>query len=82
MFTGDPTKVESYPYFGADIHAAADGPVVAVVDDLPEQVPTKNPTGLTLEQYGGNHIVQDIGNGNYAFYAHLKTGSVKVKVGD
>ena len=26
--------------------------------------------------------MQDIGDGNYAFYAHLKTGSVKVKVGD
>ena len=27
-------------------------------------------------------IVQDIGDGNYAFYAHLKTGTVTVKVGD
>ncbi len=82
MTTGDITKVESYPYFGADIHAVADGPVVAVVDGLPEQIPTKTPTGLPLEQYGGNHIVQDIGDGNYAFYAHLKTDSVKVKPGD
>ena len=60
----------------------ADGPVVAVIDGLPEQVPGRAPTGLPLDQYGGNHIVQDIGDGNYAFYAHLKTGSVKVKVGD
>ena len=55
---------------------------MAVMDGLPEQVPGKTPTGLPLEQYGGNHIVQDIGDGNYAFYAHLKTGSLKVKVGD
>ena len=82
MFTGDTNKLESYPYFGADIHAVADGPVVGVLDGLPEQIPGKTPTGLPLEQYGGNHIVQDIGDGNYAFYAHLKTGSVKVKVGD
>ena len=82
LFTGDVTKPESYPYFGADIHAVADGPVVAVVDGLPEQVPGMTPTGLPLDQYGGNHIVQDIGDGNYAFYAHLKTGSVKVKPGD
>lgn len=72
----------SYRYFGANIHAVADGPVVAVLDGLPEQVPGKNPTGLKLEEYGGNHVVQDIGDGNYAFYAHLKTGSVKPKVGD
>ena len=82
IFAGDKAKPESYPYFGADIHAVADGRVVAVLDGLPEQVAGKNPTGLPLDQYGGNHIVQDIGDGNYAFYAHLKTGSVKVKPGD
>jgi hypothetical protein len=82
MFIGDRTKLESYPYYGADIRAVADGPVVAVVDNLPDQVPGANPTGLPLDQYGGNHIVQDIGGGNYAFYAHLKPGSVRVKVGD
>jgi hypothetical protein len=82
LFTGDRTKPESYPYFGTDIHAVADGPVVAVVDGLPEQVPGTNPTGLTLEQYAGNHVVQDLGGGNYALYAHLKTGSIEVKPGD
>lgn len=82
LYTGDAAKLESYAYFGTDIHAVADGPVVAVVNDLPEQVPGKNPTGLPLDQYAGNHIVQDIGGGNYAFYAHLQPGSVKVKPGD
>ncbi|MDT5155607.1 MAG: hypothetical protein QOI01_7340 [Mycobacterium sp.] len=82
VFTGDRSKLESYPSFGADIHAVADGPVVAVLDGLPEQAAGKNPTGLPLDQYGGNHVVQDIGGGNYAFYAHLKTGTVKVKPGD
>ena len=82
MFTGDPTKPESYPYFGADIHAVADGPVVAVVDGLPEQVPGKTPDRTAARRSTrGNHIVQDLGDGNYALYAHLKTGSVKVKVG-
>jgi hypothetical protein len=82
LFSGDKTKPESYPGFGADIHAVADGPVVGVVDGLPEQVPGTSPSGLPLEQYAGDHIVQDLGNGNFALYAHLKTGSVKVKVGD
>ena len=79
---GRPNKPESYPYFGTDILAVAEGPVVAALDGLPEQIPRKSPAGLPLEQYGGNHIVQDIGDGNYAFYAHLKTGSLKVKEGD
>jgi hypothetical protein len=82
LFDGDKTKPESYPYFGADINAVADGPVVSVVDNLPEQVPGASPTDLPLNQHGGNNIVQDIGGGNYAFYGHLKLGSVKVKVGD
>lgn len=82
LFSGDKAKVDSYPYFGADIHAVADGKVVAVVDGLPEQTPGAGPTGLTLDQYGGNHIVQDIGDGNYAFYAHLRPQSLKVKAGD
>jgi murein DD-endopeptidase MepM/ murein hydrolase activator NlpD len=82
VFRGDVAKNESYPFFGDDIHAVADGPVVSVLDGLPEQIAGTAPTGLKLEEYGGNHVVQDIGNGNYAFYAHLKTGSVKVQPGD
>ncbi|MBJ7382949.1 MAG: M23 family metallopeptidase, partial [Mycolicibacterium sp.] len=86
ILRGDKAKLESYPYFGADIHAVADGPVVSVLDGLPEQVAGTAPTGLRLEEYGGNHVVQDISGGGaekrYAFYAHLKTGSVKVQPGD
>lgn len=82
IFAGDRAKVASYPYFGSEIHAVADGPVVAVLDGLNEQVPGVTPKGLTLQQYGGNHIVQDIGDGNYAFYAHLQPNSLKVKPGD
>jgi murein DD-endopeptidase MepM/ murein hydrolase activator NlpD len=30
---------------------------------------------------GGNYVIEDIGHGAYAFYAHLKPGSLKVNVG-
>jgi Peptidase family M23 len=82
LFNGDKTRLESYPYYSAPIHAVGNGPVVAVVDGLPEQVPGAHPSGLPLDQYGGNHIVQDLGGGNYAFYAHLKTNSIRVRPGD
>lgn len=70
IFDGPRDELESYAYYGADIHAVADGPIVAMVWDLPEQTPGANPTGLSVAEYGGNHIVQDIGGGHYAFYAH------------
>jgi hypothetical protein len=82
VVVGPPDKLESYKYFGADIHAVADGTVVGVLDGLPEQIPGKSPSGLPLDQYAGNHVVEDLGNGNYALYAHMKTGTVKVKPGD
>jgi murein DD-endopeptidase MepM/ murein hydrolase activator NlpD len=82
LFTGASTDLASFPYYGADIHAVADGPVIAVADGMPEAVPFAAPTGLALDQYPGNHVVQDLGNGNYALYAHLQTGSIAVKPGD
>ncbi len=82
LYVGDATRNESYPYFGADILAAGDGPVVAVVDDLPEQTPGTNPSGLKVTEYAGNHVVQYLGGGNYALYAHLQPGSISVRPGD
>ena len=82
LFTGDEAQLDSYPYVGTDVVAVGEGPVVSVVDGLPEQVPGTAPTDLPLEEYGGNHVVQDLGGGNYAFYAHLQTGSVQVQPGD
>ncbi|MDF2979641.1 MAG: secreted peptidase [Actinomycetospora sp.] len=75
MMTGPPTDIASYPYVGSDVLAVADGPVVGLVSDLPQQPPGVNPNGLTLQRYGGNHVVQDTGGGHYAFYAHLATGN-------
>lgn len=82
LFTGDKAELASYPYLGTEVVAVGEGPVVAVVDSLPDQVPGTTPTGLPLEEYGGNHVVQDLGGGNYAFYAHLQPDSVQVEPGD
>ena len=82
LFTGDKTVAQNYPAFGNDIIAVADGPVVAMTTDRPEQTPGANPTGLALDEYGGNYIVQDIGDGRFAFYAHLQPGNPQqVEVG-
>jgi hypothetical protein len=77
LISGAPTAMSSYAYFGAPIHAVADGPIVSMTTNLPEQPPGANPdpSTLTLAEYGGNSIVQKIGDHEYAFYAHLQPGN-------
>jgi hypothetical protein len=82
LYTGDMHKVEDYEFFGDEIYAAADGTVVGTEDGLPEQVPGKLPEDATIQMAAGNHVVVDIGQGRFAFYAHMQPGSVRVKVGD
>ena len=83
-FHDDRLKNENYYAEGNDALAVADGRVVETKDSIPENVPGVNSRAvpITLETVGGNHVVIDIGGGYYAFYAHLKPGSLRVKVGD
>jgi hypothetical protein len=82
LFTGDMLKVSDYEYFGDEVYSVADGTVVGIQDGLPEQIPGKLPEDATIQMAGGNYVVADIGNGRYAFYAHMQPGSLKVKLGD
>jgi hypothetical protein len=79
--TGDPARNESYPTYGQPVFAVANGTVITAVDQYEDQVPGQT-DGITLENADGNHVVLDMGDGHYAFYAHLKPGSVLVQVGD
>jgi hypothetical protein len=80
--SGPQDQLSSYAFFGDEIYSVADGTVVDVADGLPEQVPGKLPESATIQMAAGNHVVVDIGNGRFAFYAHMQPGSLKVKVGD
>ncbi|MFG1318759.1 M23 family metallopeptidase [Xanthobacter autotrophicus] len=82
LFTGDVHKLESYAYYGVPVHSVADGVVVNLYDATDAQVPGGNAKGITTENIGGNMLVIDIGGGNFAFYAHMQRGSLKVKLGD
>jgi hypothetical protein len=83
-YSGDRLKNENYFAEGNDALAVANGRVVAVKDGIPENVPGVNSRAvpITLETVGGNHVIIDIGDGRFAFYAHLKPGTIRVKVGD
>ena len=83
-FTADSLKNESYHAEGQDAIAVADGVVASVKDGIPENVPgvTSRAVPITLETVGGNFVILDIGQGRYAFYAHLKPGSLRVRQGE
>ena len=76
-----------YYSYGADVIAVANGRVVDLVDGVPENIPQPEyafipPVPLTDRTYPGNMISLQIGEGQYAHYAHLQPGSLRVKVGD
>jgi hypothetical protein len=81
-FHGDRTKNDSYLAWDQPILAVADGTVVQVVSDAPDIPPGALPEGVAVGDLTGNRITVDIGGGVYAQYAHLRQGSLTVKVGD
>ncbi len=83
-WAGDLLKSESYRGYGAEALTVADAEVAAVKDGVPDNTPgaTSRAVPITLETVGGNHVILDLGQGRYAFYAYLQPGSLRVKVGD
>lgn len=81
LLNGNPKVLSAYTIFGKEVVAVADGTVVAIRNDLPEQVPGRLPENLSVEEADGNFVVLDIGGGTYVLYAHLQPGSVRVPPG-
>jgi murein DD-endopeptidase MepM/ murein hydrolase activator NlpD len=83
-FDGDAKDNKAYYAYGAELLAVADAVVADTKDGIPENVPgiASRAVPITLDTVGGNYVVLDLGGGNFAFYAHLQPGSLKVKTGD
>ena len=77
-------KNDEFLAWGKEALAVADGRVVQIKDGLPENVggPSARAVPVDLETVAGNHVVIEIAPEQYAFYAHLQPGSLRVKVGD
>jgi len=83
-FSGPEGENRSYYSYGRRVLAVADGTVVKVTDGIPDNAPGHvgaESLKLSLETFAGNTIVLDLGQGQYAHYMHLQTGSPRVKVG-
>jgi murein DD-endopeptidase len=83
-WSGPEDQNSSYLCYDAPIYSVADGIVVDAMDGIAENIPHsgKYAVGINFINAGGNHVVVDIGGNRYAFYAHMRPGSVTVKVGE
>jgi hypothetical protein len=70
--------------YGTEVLAVADASVAAAMDDIREEAAPAGGAGtpVPLETASGNYVALDLGGGRFAFYEHLKSGSVAVKTGE
>lgn len=70
--------------YGAEVLAVADSVVAAAMDDIPEnpETPVTPRAPMPPENASGNYVALDLGDDRFAFYEHLRRGSIMVKVGD
>jgi hypothetical protein len=77
-FSGDGSRPNQHFCFGRPILAPGSGTIVEAKDGIPDNM-INAPFASPPE---GNYVIIDHGNSEYSVLAHLKLGSVKVKVGD
>jgi murein DD-endopeptidase MepM/ murein hydrolase activator NlpD len=77
---GAGTRNEQYHAWDRRVLAPARGVVVEARDGIRDNAPlveVENPDAPT-----GNHVILDLGEGEYALLAHLRRGTVRVRAGD
>lgn len=75
-----PTLIEMRQ--GVDVIAAADGEVIVAEDGIPDMLMQDTGPGKTARERNGNRVAIHHGGSWVTTYAHLKKGTVAVKVGD
>jgi hypothetical protein len=83
-FKGPEDKNESYFCYNQPIYSIAAGKVVDMSDGMPENVPHSAAYAVPLDfnNAAGNHVVVEIAPHRYVLYAHMRPGTVQVKLGD
>lgn len=81
-YPGKSDTNEAYYGFGVPIYAAGHGRVAAIHDGEPDNRSFNQGELATRETArNGNYVIIDHSNGEYSLFAHLKQGSVRVKIG-
>lgn len=80
-FAGEGKRPADWYGYAADVLAVADATVAALRDDVPEPPVVASGRRVPIGDASGNYIALKLADGRYAFYEHLKPGSIKVGVG-
>jgi hypothetical protein len=78
---GDPDVPRHALGYGAAVLAVADATVASVRDGMAESRSVAGNPRHSLEEDAGNYVVLHLDDGRYAFYEHLRPGSVAVEPG-
>jgi murein DD-endopeptidase len=81
-FVGESANVNNSFGYGEPVLAVADAVVASVRDGVAERDGAPRIAGRDLRDGSGNFLALDLGDGWFAFYEHLKPGSIRVKQGD
>ena len=80
-WTGDPSRLTSYPSYRQPLIAAAAGRVVRARDGIRDNRPQGTLQKLPpMDETVGNHVILRVG-GVHLLYAHMTRGSVRVRAG-
>jgi murein DD-endopeptidase len=84
LFHGDAKSDDNYYGYGAEVLAVADARVSDLRNGVADNggATERSSRVVAVDSAVGNYLTLDLGNGRFALYAHLKPGSLKVKVGD
>ena len=80
-FSGDEKDPAAYYCYGREILAPADGFVVALYADAPDNPINKRRPVCAADDLRGNFVLLNHGSGVYSLLCHLKPGSIYVHVG-
>jgi murein DD-endopeptidase MepM/ murein hydrolase activator NlpD len=78
---GDADRPKDAIGYGAAVLAGADAEVALLRDGIPESSSISNNPKHALGYAAGNYVALNLGSGRYVFYEHLRTGSIRVRVG-
>lgn len=78
---GDERAVINWYGYGREVIAVRDAKVVRAIDDTAEPTVIDPKAVVPIENASGNYVVLDLGEGRFAFYEHLKPGSIVVRTG-